>query len=61
MVIEVDLEGSLTYNWFKMLFENVFKVIGVIKERVIGEIYRRNGLGGNIFSLISKAFSAAKL
>jgi len=44
-----------------MLLENVFKAIKAIKERVIGEIYRRSGPGGNIFNLISKAPNAVKL
>ena len=44
-----------------MLFENIFKAVRAIKERVVGEIYRRSGSGGNIFSLILKAFSAVKL
>ena len=61
MAIKVNLGGSLTYSWFKIFFKNVFKAVGVIKKRVIGEIYKRNGLGGNIFSLILKAFSAVKL
>jgi len=61
MVIEVDLGGLLTCSWFEILFENVFKAVGAIEERVVSEICRRSGPGGNIFSLISKAFGAVKL
>jgi len=59
--MEVDLGGLLVYSWFEMLFENVFKAVRAIEERVIGEIYRRSGLESNIFSLILKVFGAAKL
>jgi len=61
MAIKVDLKGSLVYGWFKMLLENVFKTVGAIKKRVVGEICRRSGPGGNIFSLILKVPGAVKL
>ena len=61
MAMEIDLGGLPAYGWFEMLFENVFKAVGAIKERVVGKICRRSGPGGNIFSLILKAPSAAKL
>jgi len=61
IAIKVDLGGSLAYNRFKILLENIFKAVRAIKKRVVGEIYRRNDPKGNIFSLISKAPSTAKL
>ena len=61
MAIKVDLGGLPVYGWFEILFENVFKTVRAIKERVVGEICRRSGPGGNIFNLILKAFSIAKL
>jgi len=60
IAMEVDPGGSPAYGQFKMLLENVFKAVGAIEERVVGEIYRRSGPGSNIFSLISKAPGAAK-
>ena len=60
IAIKVDPGGSPACGQFKMLLKNVFKAVKAIKEKVVGEIYRRSGPGGNIFNLISKAPNAAK-
>lgn len=60
VAITVNPGGSLAYGRLKMLLKYVVKAVGAVEKRVVGEVYRRCGKGGNIFGLNSDTPSIAK-